>query len=619
LSCKEQKPFKLFSQQTIDIYNYQDKRLTDSLLISLSIHDQEAIALVCKAFGSVQDTAANPYIIPYLFHENNLIRRNAAFALGQTGGYQVAQTLRKVISSESDKQILITLLEAFGKTSNSNELKWLAEYAAESHTETEGIALALYRVGLRGLATDELVSLAFDLFESTSNSNTRLNLAHFFARSNNLNFAEYEDRLLQLLHEESDPEVLMALILASRKLKPNITFAILNDLYDQADDYRIKVNICRAMVNNNWQTAEPLLLKALTHEHPQVKIAAAESIRLNEQSSLENLIRLAREVNLPHAKALVYKQLLKHSHNSVLIEDLKQDWTTETNPYTKSFYTDLVLYMDSGIDTLKNIVLTNNHYVLQTAAITSLVNIDANNQLKESRNEQLEFYKKAMRRGDLAVIGMISTVLTNEKLNYKEMIKDISFLHEAKNLLELPRDNEALQHLDKCIAYFEGREALPVINAYNNPIDWSLLQQLNDSSRAIVKTNKGDIILLLLPKEAPGSVANFIKLSQDGYYSNKHFHRVVPNFVIQGGCYRGDGWGSENYSIRSEFGLRKYKTGSVGMASAGKDTEGTQWFITHSPTPHLDGGYTIFAEVIEGMDVVHQIEIGDKIIDIEIF
>ena len=88
---------------------------------------------------------------------------------------------------------------------------------------------------------------------------------------------------------------------------------------------------------------------------------------------------------------------------------------------------------------------------------------------------------------------------------------------------------------------------------------------------------------------------------------------------MQGGCYRGDGWGSENYSIRSEFGLRKYKTGSVGMASAGKDTEGTQWFITHSPTPHLDGGYTIFAEVIEGMDVVHQIEIGDKIIDIEIF
>lgn len=119
----------------------------------------------------------------------------------------------------------------------------------------------------------------------------------------------------------------------------------------------------------------------------------------------------------------------------------------------------------------------------------------------------------------------------------------------------------------------------------------------------------------LFVEEAPGSVVNFVKLVNSGYYNNKYFHRVVPNFVIQTGCNRGDGFGSEDYSIRSEFSQRKYKTGSVGMASAGKDTEGTQWFITHSPTPHLDGKYTIFAEVISGMDVVHKIEVGDSIIE----
>jgi cyclophilin family peptidyl-prolyl cis-trans isomerase len=122
----------------------------------------------------------------------------------------------------------------------------------------------------------------------------------------------------------------------------------------------------------------------------------------------------------------------------------------------------------------------------------------------------------------------------------------------------------------------------------------------------------------MLVDEAPGSVTNFLKLASEGYFNGKNFHRVVPNFVIQGGCNRGDGWGSEDYSIRSEFSLRKYKEGSVGMASAGKDTEGTQWFITHSPTPHLDGRYSIFAEVVEGMDVVHRIEIGDKIISVDI-
>ena len=114
-------------------------------------------------------------------------------------------------------------------------------------------------------------------------------------------------------------------------------------------------------------------------------------------------------------------------------------------------------------------------------------------------------------------------------------------------------------------------------------------------------------------EESPGSVAAILKLVQDGYYDGKTFHRVVPNFVAQGGCPRGDGWGSLDYTIRSEFTARGYETGTVGLASSGKDTESCQWFITHSPTPHLDGRYSIIAEVIDGMDVVHQLEVGDII------
>jgi cyclophilin family peptidyl-prolyl cis-trans isomerase len=86
--------------------------------------------------------------------------------------------------------------------------------------------------------------------------------------------------------------------------------------------------------------------------------------------------------------------------------------------------------------------------------------------------------------------------------------------------------------------------------------------------------------------------------------------------VVQTGCSRGDGYGSEDYSLRSEFSLTRYREGAVGMASAGKDTEGTQWFISHSPTPHLDGRYTIFAQVVEGMDVVRNIAVGDKILSV---
>ncbi|KUG09880.1 peptidylprolyl isomerase [Solirubrum puertoriconensis] len=138
------------------------------------------------------------------------------------------------------------------------------------------------------------------------------------------------------------------------------------------------------------------------------------------------------------------------------------------------------------------------------------------------------------------------------------------------------------------------------------------------AQRVVVHTSKGDVVLRLLVEEAPGSVASFVQLVQQGFYNGKNFHRVVPNFVAQGGCPRGDGWGGTDYTLRSEFAERQYAEGAVGLASAGKDTESCQWFITHSPTPHLDGRYTIFAVVERGMEVVHRIDIGDQIRSVEL-
>jgi cyclophilin family peptidyl-prolyl cis-trans isomerase len=113
-------------------------------------------------------------------------------------------------------------------------------------------------------------------------------------------------------------------------------------------------------------------------------------------------------------------------------------------------------------------------------------------------------------------------------------------------------------------------------------------------------------------------VSNFIHLAQENFYDGKVFHRIVPNFVIQGGCPRGDGYGSLEYTIQTEISpdLRYESQGMVGMASAGNHTESSQFFITHSPALHLNGNYTIFAEVIEGMDVVNTIRVGDKISDV---
>ena len=131
--------------------------------------------------------------------------------------------------------------------------------------------------------------------------------------------------------------------------------------------------------------------------------------------------------------------------------------------------------------------------------------------------------------------------------------------------------------------------------------------------KALVSTPKGSFTIELLPDEAPLNVDSFVQLARRGYFKGITFHRVVPNFVIQGGDPRGDGNGGPGYQIRCEVNEVPYERGAVGMALSGKDTGGSQWFVTHSRQPHLDGGYTVFGRVVAGMDVVDKITRGDVI------
>lgn len=144
--------------------------------------------------------------------------------------------------------------------------------------------------------------------------------------------------------------------------------------------------------------------------------------------------------------------------------------------------------------------------------------------------------------------------------------------------------------------------------------EWAL-----QAHTATLHTTRGEIEVALLSQDAPMTAWNFARLAAEDYFDGTTFMRVVPNFVIQGGDPRNDQSGGPGYSIRDEINLQKYTRGAVGMALSGLDTGGSQYFITHSPQPHLDGGYTIFGRVIGGMSgVVDQMERGDTVTDISI-
>lgn len=145
-----------------------------------------------------------------------------------------------------------------------------------------------------------------------------------------------------------------------------------------------------------------------------------------------------------------------------------------------------------------------------------------------------------------------------------------------------------------------------------------LLAEVQKIRSARIFTTRGELRVQLFPEDAPYTVWNFAQLAEDGYYDGIAFHRAVPDFVIQAGCPRGDGWGGPGYEIPDEISPRSYETGAVGMALSGPDTGGSQWFVTLSPQPHLDGTYTLFGRVTLGLREAWAVQVGDVIERIEI-
>jgi peptidyl-prolyl cis-trans isomerase B (cyclophilin B) len=155
-------------------------------------------------------------------------------------------------------------------------------------------------------------------------------------------------------------------------------------------------------------------------------------------------------------------------------------------------------------------------------------------------------------------------------------------------------------------------------------LEWKIPPEMQidptKTHRAIIETNKGTIELELYPKHAPKTVNNFVFLAKEGFYDDVSFHRVIKNFVIQGGDPTGTGMGGPGYRFEDEVkdNPLKHETGVISMANSGPNTNGSQFFITHSPQPHLNGRHTVFGKVVGGQDVVNNIQQGDKMMRIEI-
>lgn len=613
ISCSKN-PNKFSDEVILKIADFQDHRFTDSLLPYFNHRNPAYRQEAALAFASVQDSAASRYLGNLLLDDADTgVKKAAAYALGQTGGVEATNALIAGLELNSP-QVVAVVAEGLGKTIQKRDLESFWRWQPADTLEESGLARGIYHLGLRGLADSLWAARQAKLLRSFS-FEARLAAAHFFARTN-FGAAEPIEKALLASLAGAEAEVRMALVLGLREFPADSTRYLLEKILTTDPDYRVRVNTVRALRSFSWPVAQPLLLIALGDRQTNVAIAAAEVARATAQpESFDVLCRWARQAKVARVRGLLYEAALSVSNSKELTEDIIQLYQREENTYAKVALLAALSQSTTACSFLRDVLLKADLAVLRTTAAASFISINRHKQFSLDMQPLFtETYMAAVASPDGALAGMVARALADSAFGYKKLITDFSFLHAARKKLSLPRDVEAIEPLEAAIAYFENRPKAPTPkNQFNHPIDWALVKTIRQLQQVAIQTPHGEIVLRLLVNEAPGSVANFVQLASRGYFNNKFVHRVVPNFVIQTGCHRGDGFGSEDYSIRSEFSAQRYETGSVGMASAGKDTEGTQWFITHSPTPHLDGRYTIFAKVEKGMEAVYQLGVGDPI------
>jgi len=622
------------------IFNYSDTYNLDSLLLFTSHPNPSYRYIVANGLASIRDKSAIDSLEVLLNDPVMKVRVAAAYALGQLKDKNVSGLLLKSFKSKDtlsvDTKANATILESIGKTGGPELLKSIATVSTYRSTDTLlllGQARAIYRYGLRGITVPEGTDMMVQyLTNKELPDQVRLVAANYLQRAKELNIESFKFRLSDAFLSESNPNIRMALASIIGKTNDKDVLKILLDKLDDDPDYRVKVNIIRSLGNFPYINVVEPVLQLLRDENIHVATTAADFLINHGNRNDAVIYRDFINDSLHYAvNAKLYAAILKHipvyytNTKKVLNDQLLEKYSNTKNVYQKSAYLTALSRDPYNYLNVDKLLQETNDPILKTAGLDAIHNILKSDNFIKAHGARyrkvqrliLDVIKREANSGDAGATAVAGNILSDPDLNLKELVDSTDFIKKIMEGLSLPQEIESYNSLKKAYDFLNGEIHTPTVPENNHSIDFSVFSTYGDSLQAAIKTNAGVIRLDLYPHLAAGSVANFVKLAEDNFYDNKVFHRVVPNFVVQAGCPRGDGYGSLDYTIRSEVSQAYYDDGGyIGMASAGPNTEGTQWFITHSPTMHLDGNYTIFGKVVEGMDTVHKLEVGDKILDI---
>ena len=623
------------TQQVIDLRD----RLETTQLISLLENPNPTLRfLATSAFASIDDQAAVPHLIPRLRDTKIRTQQAAAYALGQIGDARAVRPLIEAFQYQdsvgANNPVSASLLEAVGKCGNATALDQLATVSTYLPTDRhliDGQVKAIYRFMQRNITTDLGTQRMLEILKDERYASTaKIYAANYLARTAS-DLKGFASEIISAYRSHNQPSIQMFLALALGKTEDRQAMNLLTEQLKANSDYRVKCNILRALGQHFYDPARKSIHSSIRNSNAQI---AETAIQMMVEHGNSRYWREYQNLSLGEYAWPVKIGLLQATNRHMpagnqmfrnINEDLLRQRYRTRNVHEKAAalraLADNPARADLVINSLKS---SGDNYILKSAATQALVDLTLSSKFAgmsaSNQKAVLNAISQEMLTGDIGVASIGAEIFSSDKIDFaRHGVDAINILNTTLQKLQLPRDIEAQKALIKALKKQTGEEGTEVAFRHTHPIVWTDLDGVSDSTLVEVQTNRGNFRMYLIPSLAPGTVANFVDLIQLNFYEGKTFHRVVPNFVIQTGCERGDSYGSRDYTIRSELGQRYYdEEGYVGMASAGRHTESAQWFVTHCPTPHLDGNYTIFAKVISGMDVVHMTRRGDTIESIKL-
>jgi len=638
-------------QRIVDLQVRREGRTLSGLLGST---DARVRARAAFALGSVQDSATVPALVRALADPAPLVRGDAAFALGQTADSSSAPALLVALRGEATEAVRGELLDAIGKTGGRADLDALLRLPLPP-TSDPARALAVARMVTRGVSTPEAWTWLADRLSATGLAEP---VAYAFARTPGARWTPHAPAVRAAFDRATVGAMAGDTALARMHLAralgrvadpqdvPRLAAAIAGD-----PDWRVRQAAAGALGAPALVTvpaAREALWAAVGDGQTLVAMTAAEVLArpaapASDAASAGAVV--AGRAPWPVQAALL-PLVARHGGTAAV-----EAWSArQTDPLARAgALAALGAASDAASRDRLLAASADADPRLAAAAVEALrARWEAEPDRAGTAARYFDAFAGALRRADLATTSVAAPVLADSAFAplggpsvLREVYARLSAPVDVEPMVEIvravgkTRDGQEVDFLvgvaldghpavraaardalnERLVEGIDvilptGREALPPTTT----VDWAHLRRVGPRPRLVLETDRGRVVIEMDTEAAPQTVQMLTSTASAGDYDGVPFHRVVPNFVAQGGdFFRADGYGGPEVSLRSEFGRARYRTGTVGMASAGKDTEGVQFFVTHSPQPHLDGRYTVVGRVVSGQDVVDRLLPGDRV------